>query len=42
MIYKTTENYSKLFDAYTPVAYKAKYEGKYGKGLKISIPEQML
>ena len=39
MFYKATENFSKLFDAYSTVASKAKYERKYGKGLKISTPE---
>ena len=31
----------KLFDDYTTIASKAKYEGKYRKGFKILTPKQM-
>ena len=31
-----------MFDYYTTIIYKNKYEAKHGEGLKILIPKQML
>ena len=39
---KEREKVITLFDDYTTVASKAKYEAKHGKGLKILTPKQML
>ena len=42
MFYKAKEEVVKLFDDFTVIVSKAKYEAKYGKGLKILTPKQML
>ena len=42
MFYKAKEEVVKLFDDYTTIVSKTKYEAKYEKGLKILIPKQML
>ena len=41
MFYKVREKVIKLFDYYTTIVSKAKYEAKHGKGLKILFPKQM-
>ena len=41
MFYKAREKVIKLFDYYTTIVSKAKYEAKHGKGLKILFPKQM-
>ena len=42
MFYKERGKVIKLFDDYTTILFKVKYEAKYGKGLKILTPKQML
>ena len=42
MFYKERGKVIKLFDDYTIILFKVKYEAKYGKGLKILTPKQML
>ena len=42
MLYKAKEEIIKLFDDYTTILSKAKHEAKYGKGLKVLTPKQML
>ena len=42
MFYKAREKVIKLFDDYTRIASKAKYEAKHGKRLKILTPKQVL
>ena len=42
MFYKSKEKVIILFDDYTTIASKAKYEAKYGEGLKILTPKQIL
>ena len=41
MFYKTREKVITLFDDYTTIVSKAKYEAKHGKWLKILTPKQM-
>ena len=41
MFHKASQKDIKLFDDYTTIASKPKYEAKYGKGLKILTPKQM-
>ena len=40
--HKTKKKVIKLFDDYTTILSKVKYEAKHGKGLKILTPKQML
>ena len=40
--HKTKKKVMKLFDDYTTILSKVKYEAKHGKGLKILTPKQML
>ena len=42
MLYKSREKIIKLFDDYTTIVSKARYEAKQGKGPKILTPKQML
>ena len=41
MFYKSKEKVIILFDDYTTIVSKAKYEAKYGEGLKILTPKQI-
>ena len=41
MFYKAREKVITLFDDYTKIVSKAKYEAKHGKGLRILTPKQM-
>ena len=42
MIYKSREVVIKLFNNYSSIVSEAKHKAKYGKGLKILTPKQML
>ena len=42
MFYKAREKVIALFEDYTTIVSKVKYEAKHGKGLKILTPKQML
>ena len=42
MVYKARGKVIALFEDYTTIVSKAKYEAKHGKGLKILTPKQML
>ena len=42
MFYEGREKVTKLFDDYTTIVSKAKYETKHWKGLKILTPKEML
>ena len=42
MFYKAREKVIALFDDYTTIVSKAKYEAKHGKGFKILTPKQIL
>ena len=40
--YKSQEKVMKLFDDYSRIVFEAQYKTKYGEGLKILTPKQML
>ena len=42
MFYKAREKFIELFGDYTTVASKVTFKAKYGKGLEILTPKQML
>ena len=42
MFYKARKKIITLFDGYTTIVSKSKYESKHWKGLKILTPKQML
>ena len=42
MFYKSKEKVIILFDDYMTIVSKAKYKAKYGEGLKILTPKQIL
>ena len=42
MFYKAREKIIKLFDDYTKIVSKAKFNAKHGEGLKILTPKQRL
>ena len=42
MFYKAKKKVIKLFDDYITIVFKAKYEVKHRKGLKILTPKQLL
>ena len=41
-LYESRENVIRLFDDYSRIVSKARYKTKYGEGLKILTPKQIL